>query len=211
MGTGNNISGNPTNQEISHGLTDFWETSRNVVRSAKRCEAEPETLEEPVRPRANYPTPRREEMLMKSVTAKLAIAFAILSLAIPAVAQIYRYYSPGTIWTVTTIRIQSGMDPAYLQYLDGEFKKEADAQVNAGYMKSYKILRTLDDDESSWNLLILREYKSLAEQEADAEKSDKLSSDVLHQDDQKQMQGYEERSKVREVLATRTARELILK
>ena len=47
--------------------------------------------------------------------------------------------------------------------------------------------------------------------EADEEKSDKLSRDVLHEDDQKQMQGYEERSKVREVLATRTARELILK
>jgi hypothetical protein len=148
---------------------------------------------------------------MKSVTAKLAVALATLLLAIPAIAQIYRYYSPGTIWTVTTIRIQDGMDPAYLQYLDGQFKKESDAEVNAGYMKSYKILRTLDDDASTWNMLILREYKSLAEMEADEEKSDKLSRDVLHEDDQKQMQGYEDRSKVREVLASRTARELILK
>jgi hypothetical protein len=148
---------------------------------------------------------------MKSVTAKLAVALATLLLAIPAIAQIYRYYSPGTIWTVTTIRIQDGMDPAYLQYLDGQFKKESDAEVNAGYMKSYKILRTLDDDASTWNMLILREYKSLTEMEADEEKSDKLSRDVLHEDDQKQMQGYEDRSKVREVLASRTARELILK
>jgi len=148
---------------------------------------------------------------MKSVAAKLAVALATLLLAIPAIAQIYRYYSPGTIWTVTTIRIQAGMDPAYLQYLDGQFKKESDAEVNAGYMKSYKILRTLDDDASTWNMLILREYKSLAEMEADEEKSDKLSRDALHEDDQKQMQGYEDRSKVREVLATRTARELILK
>jgi len=131
---------------------------------------------------------------MKSVTAKLAAALATLLLAIPAIAQIYRYYSPGTIWTVTTIRIQAGMDPAYLQYLDGQFKKESDAEVNAGYMKSYKILRTLDDDASTWNMLILREYKSLAEMEADEEKSDKLSRDVLHEDDQKQMQGYEDRS-----------------
>jgi hypothetical protein len=38
-----------------------------------------------------------------------------------------------------------------------------------------------------------------------------LSSETLHEDDQKAMQGYEDRSKVREVLATRTARELILK
>ena len=104
---------------------------------------------------------------MKSLTVKLAVALAALSLAIAAYAQIYRYYNNGSIWTVTTIRIKAGMDPAYLQYLDGQAKKESDAQIKAGYMKSYKILRTLDDDESSWNLLILREYKSLAAMEAD--------------------------------------------
>jgi hypothetical protein len=148
---------------------------------------------------------------MKSMTAKFVAALATLVLAIPVFAQIYRYYTPGTIWTVTTVRIKAGMDPAYLQYLDGEFRKDEDAQVKAGYLKSYKVLRTLDDDESSWNLLILREYKSLGEMEADEEKSDKLSSDVLQSDDQKEMQGYEDRSKVREVLATRTARELMVK
>jgi len=62
------------------------------------------------------------------------------------------------------------MDPAYLQYLAGQFKKDEDAQVKAGYEKSYRILRTLDDDSSSWNLLILREYPSLAALEANEEK-----------------------------------------
>jgi hypothetical protein len=78
-------------------------------------------------------------------------------------------------------------------------------------MKSYKVLRTMDDVESSWNMLILREFKSLAQMEADEEKSDTLSRDTLRSDDQKEMQGYEDRSKVREVLSTRAARELILK
>jgi hypothetical protein len=69
----------------------------------------------------------------------------------------------------------------------------------------------MDDVESSWNMLILREFKSLAQMEADEEKSDALSREALREDDQKEMQGYEDRSKVREVLSTRTARELILK
>jgi hypothetical protein len=47
--------------------------------------------------------------------------------------------------------------------------------------------------------------------EADEEKSDMLSRETLREDDQKTMQGWEDRSKVREVLATRTTRELILK
>jgi hypothetical protein len=148
---------------------------------------------------------------MKRFSRKLALAIfaGALMLAITATAQVYKYYSPGTIWTVTTIRVKSGMDQAYLAYLDTEFKKESDAQVKAGYMKSYKILRTLDDD-SSWNLLILREYKSLAAMEADTEKSDALSQQVAG-NDTVQMQGYEDRSKIREVLATKTARELMLK
>jgi hypothetical protein len=148
---------------------------------------------------------------MKRYSRKLALAIfaGAFMLAITATAQVYKYYSPGTVWTVTTIRIKSGMDQAYLSYLDGEFKKESDAQVKAGYMKSYKILRTLDDD-ASWNLLILREYKSLAAMEADAEKSDALALQTSGNDDV-QMKGYEDRSKIREVLATKTARELMLK
>jgi hypothetical protein len=148
---------------------------------------------------------------MKSVAAKLFVALAALLLAISAFAQVFRYFTPGSIWTVTTIRIKAGMDPAYLQYLDGPFKKESDALVKAGYMRSYKILQSMDDDASSWNLLILREYASLAEMEADEEKSDKLSRETLGENDQAAMQGYEDRSKVREILATRTLRELKLK
>ena len=107
------------------------------------------------------------------------------------------------------IQMTSGMDQKYLQNLDSSFKKSEDAQVKAGFMKSYKILRTLDDS-GEWNLLILREYASLAALEANVEKADALrqQSDGA---DQAQMQGYEDRSKYRTVVGTEYARELILK
>jgi hypothetical protein len=142
-----------------------------------------------------------------------AVWFLVLFLAAcSASAQVYRYYRPGTIWTVTAIRMKAGMDQAYLQYLDGQFKKDEDAQVKAGYEKSYKILRTLDDayDSTSWNVLILREYPSLASLEANAEKADAVSQQTAG-DDQTQMKGYEDRSKVREVVWTKTARDILLK
>jgi len=140
----------------------------------------------------------------------LVLIAAVLLLAITASGQVYKYFSPGSVWTVTTIRIKAGMDQAYLSYLDTQFKQESDAQVKAGYMKSYKILRTMDDDDMSWNLLILREYKGLASMEADTEKSDELSRQIAG-NDQVQMKGYEDRSKIREVLSTKTARELMLR
>ena len=129
--------------------------------------------------------------------------------AVPVMGQVHKYFSPGTVWTVTMIKMASGMDQMYLQYLDTSFKKSEDAQVKAGFQKSYKILRTLDDS-GAWNLLILREYASLAAVEANEEKADALlqQSDGT---DEAQMKGYQDRSKYREVVGTRYARELILK
>ena len=127
----------------------------------------------------------------------------------PVIAQVHKYFTPGTIWTVTMIKMAAGMDQAYLEYLDGHFKKGEEAQIKAGFQKSYKILRTMDDG-GAWNLLILREYASLASMEANVEKADA----VLQQTDgtdQAQMKGYEDRSKYREVVGTKYARELMLK
>jgi hypothetical protein len=77
-------------------------------------------------------------------------------------------------------------------------------------MKSYKILRTIDDDYGSWNVLVMREYASLAAMEANEEKTDVLSRQVSG-DDAKQMQGYDNRAKIRQNLGARMMRELILK
>ena len=107
------------------------------------------------------------------------------------------------------IKMAPGMDQSYLQYLDGQFKKAEDAQIKAGFEKSYKILRTMDDG-GGWNLLILREYSSLASIEANEDKSDALSQQT-DGTDEAQMQGYQDRSKYREVVGTKFARELILK
>jgi len=129
--------------------------------------------------------------------------------AVPMIAQVHKFFSPGTVWTVTMIKMASGMDQTYLEYLDGQFKKGEDAQIKAGFQKSYKVLRTMDDG-GAWNLLILREFTSLASLEANVEKSDA----VLQQTDgtdQAQMKGYEDRSKYREVVGTKYARELVLK
>ena len=59
--------------------------------------------------------------------------------AVPVIGQVHKYFSPGTIWTVTMVQMTSGMDQEYLQYLDSSFKKSEDAQVKAGFQKSYKI------------------------------------------------------------------------
>ena len=146
---------------------------------------------------------------MKTLTKGLLTGILAAAAVVPAVGQVHKYFTPGTVWTVTMIKMAPGMDQMYLQYLSTGFKKAEDAQVKAGFEKSYKILRTMDDG-GAWNLLILREYASLAALEANEEKADALSQQTIGTD-QAQMQGYQDRSKYREVVGTKYARELVLK
>ena len=146
---------------------------------------------------------------MKIVRTVVLIGILIALGALPVIGQAHKFFSPGTVWTVTMIKMASGMDQTYLQYLDGQFKKSEEAQIKAGFQKSYKILRTMDDG-GAWNLLILREYTSHASIETNVEKADALSQQT-EGNDQAQIQGYQDRSKYREVIGTKYARELVLK
>jgi hypothetical protein len=146
---------------------------------------------------------------MRTLKKSLLVGVLAAVVAAPIGAQVHKYFTPGTVWTVTMIRIAPGMDQIYMQYLDGQFKKSEDAQVKAGFEKSYKILRTMDDG-GDWNLLILREFPSLAALEANEEKSDTVAQQT-EGTDQVQMQGYQDRSKYREVVGTKFTREVVLK
>ena len=138
------------------------------------------------------------------------VCAVLLVLSVSAYGQIHKYYNPGSVWAVTTIRIHSGMDQAYLEYLDTQLKKESEISIKNGFMKSYKILRAQDDD-SGWNMLILREYESYASLEKNEEKADEALRQATGIDDQKGMQGYTDRAKIREVVGTKYMRELVLK
>ncbi len=134
----------------------------------------------------------------------------LLMLAVSVYGQVHKYFTPGSVWGVTTIRIHSGMDQAYLEYLDTQLKKESDISIKNGFMKSYKILRS-QDDAADWNMLILREYDSFASLEKNEEKADEALRQATGIDDQKGMQGYMDRSKVRDIVGTKFMREIVLR
>ena len=134
----------------------------------------------------------------------------LLLLAISVYGQVHKYFTPGSVWEVTTIRIHPGMDQAYLEYLDTQLKKESEVSMKNGFMKSYKILRSHGDD-GGWNMLILREYDSFASLEKNEEKADEVIRQGTGIDDQKGMEGYMDRSKIRDVMSTKFMREVVLK
>jgi hypothetical protein len=61
---------------------------------------------------------------MKTMRAIVMIGVLAAIGAVPVIAQVHKFFTPGTVWTVTMIKIASGMDQSFLQYLDGSSRRQ---------------------------------------------------------------------------------------
>lgn len=138
-----------------------------------------------------------------------SLVVLMLTLSVVIFAQVSRPYRNGTVWTIGFIQMKPGMDTAYLNYIAGDWKKEQEALKKDGQIISYKVLQTEGHSPTDFNLMLMTEYKDLATMEANETKADNLLQTVIG-NDEKQMQGYRERLQIREVLANRLAREIVL-
>lgn len=124
-------------------------------------------------------------------------------------AQVARPYHDGSVWTVAQIRIKPGMEPAYLNYLTTDWKREQEEMKKAGLTLSYKVLMGEAHGSNDWNMLLLTEYKNLAAMEANEQKMDAMAQQMFG-GDEKIQEGYRRRLEIREVLGDRMMREIIL-
>jgi hypothetical protein len=115
----------------------------------------------------------------------------------------------GAVWELSFIHVKPGMGPAYDKYLASEWKKEQEALKAAGMILSCKVIATEAHSPNDWDLMLMVEFKDLTTLEANQDKADALLQKMFG-GDEKVMQGYKERSEIREVLGTRLAREIIL-
>jgi hypothetical protein len=115
----------------------------------------------------------------------------------------------GTVWELSFIHVKPGMASAYDKYLANDWKKEQEALKAAGIILSYKVIGTEAHSPNDWDLMLMVEYKDLATLETNQEKADAMLQKMFG-GDEKVMQGYKDRSEIREVLGTRLAREIIL-
>jgi len=132
-----------------------------------------------------------------------------LLLGVSLYAQMERPTRNGTVWELSFIHVKPGMDSAYNKYLASDWKKEQEALKSAGVILSYKVIGTEAHSPNDWDLMLMVEFKDLATLEANQDKADALLQQMFG-GDEKVMQGYKERSDIREVLGTRLAREVIL-
>jgi hypothetical protein len=147
--------------------------------------------------------------LSRSALAGAVVASLAWATALSVYAQVKRPYRDGSVWNVSMIRMKPGMETAYLNYIATDWKRNQEAAKKEGLILSYKVLVTEGHSPNDWDLLLMTEFKDLATMEANEDKADALTQKIVG-DDQKQMQGYKDRSEIREVMGTRLAREIVL-
>ena len=147
-------------------------------------------------------------MRMQRTVVGLLVA-VLLAVGISAFAEVTRPFHNGSVWNLAFIRMKPGMETAYLNYVAGQWKANQEAEKKEGLILSYKVLSVEGHTPGEWNLMLMTEYKDLASMEAGEEKADALSQKTMG-NDEKQMQGYSERSENREVMGDRLAREIVL-
>ena len=139
----------------------------------------------------------------------MCLVVSLLLLGAAVYAQVERPTHDGTVGALSFLHVKPGMNPAYDKYLASEWKKMEDAMKAAGITLSYKVITTEAHSPTDWNLMLMVEYKDMASLEANQDKADALLQKMFG-GDEKVMQGFKDRSEIREVIGTRLGREMIL-
>jgi len=138
-----------------------------------------------------------------------SLVLLVFIVGISVFAQVNRPYRNGSVWSIAFIRIKPGMDTAYLNYLAGPWKANQEAAKKEGLILSYRVIAAEGHTPAEWNVMLMTEYKDLATMEANEDKGDALAQKMVG-NDEKQMQGYKDRSEIREIIGDRLAREIVL-
>ncbi len=157
---------------------------------------------------------KKTSIVILGVFLALLLPAPMLSQAKPAPAAgpsaPVRPYHDGPVWTITFVHTKPGLSMKYMEYLATEWKKEQDALKKAGLILDYKVIGTDAHSPSDWDLMLMTEFKDLATLEANEDKMEAVAMQALDLNDQKMIQGYQERANWREIIGDRLAREIIL-
>jgi len=119
-------------------------------------------------------------------------------------------YNEGPIWTLTMIKTKTGLSDEYFKQITGTVKPVYDEEKKQKIILDYKILNGEASDPHDFNILILVEYPNWAAFDNLRDKMDPLIAKVMGSQDQ-QRELAVKRLDIREILGTKTMREITLK
>jgi len=119
-------------------------------------------------------------------------------------------YNEGPVWALTMIKTKTGLADEYFKQITGTVKPVYDEEKKQKVILDYKILSGEASDPHDFNILILVEYPNWAAFDSLREKMDPVVAKVMgSQEQQKELAV--KRLDIREILGTKTMREITLK
>ena len=119
-------------------------------------------------------------------------------------------YTEHSVWNITLVKTKAGLDDDYLRSIAQTFKGTMEEEKKQGLIMDYKVLIGDASDRNDFNILLMVEFKNMAAFDGLREKTEPIMAKVMGgQDAQRQLAV--KRLDVREILGTKTMREVMLK
>ena len=165
---------------------------------------------------ASSAPPNQFAHMMK--TEVLAVATIAFSLAVVCSAQPNTTstkgsnapYNEGPVWTLTMIKTKTGLADDYLKQITGTVKPVYDEEKKQKIILDYKILNGEASGPQDFNILILVEYPNWAAFDNLRDKMDPIIEKVMGTEEQRRTTAVK-RLDIREIVGTKTMREITLK
>jgi hypothetical protein len=119
-------------------------------------------------------------------------------------------YTEGPVWTLTMIKTKAGLSDDYLRQISGTVKPVYEAGKSQKIILDYKILQGDATSPNDYDLVIMVEYPNMAALDGLRDKMDPLIERVMGNEDQRRSTAVK-RLEIREILGTKTMREITLK
>jgi hypothetical protein len=119
-------------------------------------------------------------------------------------------YTEGGVWALSMIKTKTGLTDEYFKQITGTVKPVYDEAKKQKLILDYKILNGESSDAHDYNILIMVEYPNMAAFDGLRDKMDPLLAKVMGSEDQRKDMAVK-RLDIREILGTKTMREIMLK
>jgi len=119
-------------------------------------------------------------------------------------------YTEGGVWFLSMIKTKTGLTDEYFKQITGTVKPVYEEAKKQKIILDYKILNGESSDAHDFNILILVEYPNYAALDTQREKMDPVLAKVMGSEEQRTQMAVK-RLDIREILGTKTMREIMLK
>ena len=149
--------------------------------------------------------------MIKTTRGLIVAASAALFLASAGLvsAQSEAPYTEGSVWDITMVRAKAGMSDDYLKNLRNAYRSVMDEAKKQHVIMDYKILLGDAANPDDFDIMLMVEYPNMAALDNRREKMDPIEKKVMGSEDQRR-QATVKRGETREILGTKTMREVTL-